>query len=114
MELLKKINSEDPLKPLIDNIVNGNIYGAVGIAGCPSLKLRDTFMTEKMTHELIKNNVLVVTTGCTAHICAQAGLLNSQATESDCGEGLKAVLTSLGEVGGFGAPSLLSGTWVHA
>lgn len=104
IELLKKLNNKDPLKPLIDNIVNGNIYGAVGIAGCPSLKLRDTFMTEKMTRELIKNNVLVVTTGCTAHICAQAGLLNSKAAENECGDGLKAVLTVLGETGGFGAP----------
>jgi carbon-monoxide dehydrogenase catalytic subunit len=104
VELLKKIDSNDPLHPLIECIKKGDIYGAVGIAGCPSLKLRDTFMTEKMTKELIKNNVLVVTTGCTAHICAQAGLMNSDSTFKYCGEGLKSILTALGEAAGFDAP----------
>jgi carbon-monoxide dehydrogenase catalytic subunit len=102
--ILSKVNAEDPLQPVIDNIVAGNIYGAAGFAGCPSLKFRDTAMTERMTKALLKENVLVVTTGCTAHICAQAGLLNSEATEKYCGEKLKSVLTAVGEAAGLGAP----------
>lgn len=104
VDVLKKLNPEDPLKPVIDNIVNGNIYGAVGFAGCPSIKLRNTGMTDRMAVELLKNNVLVVTTGCTAHICAQAGLMDSTATEKYCGEGLKAVLKALGETAGLDVP----------
>ena len=104
IEVLKKLNADDPLMPVIDNIKNGNIYGVVGFAGCPSIKLRDTYMTEIMVKELLKNNVLVVTTGCTAHICAQAGLLNSDATEKYCGEGLKTVLKVLGEAAGLDVP----------
>jgi len=104
LDVLKKVNPEDPLKPVIDNIVSGNIYGAVGFAGCPSIKLRDTFMTERMIKELLKNNVLIVTTGCTAHICAQAGFMDSTATEKYCGEGLKSVLTALGKAAGLNAP----------
>ncbi|MEW6116298.1 MAG: anaerobic carbon-monoxide dehydrogenase catalytic subunit [Nitrospirota bacterium] len=104
IEVLKKVNEADPLKPVIDNIVNGNIYGAVGIAGCSNIKLRDTFMTERMMEELLRNNVLIVTTGCTAHIAAQAGLLDSAATNDYCGEGLKAVLTALGDAAGLGMP----------
>ena len=102
--VLKNIDPENPLKPVIDNIVNGNILGAVGFAGCPSLKFRDTAMTERMVKELLKNNVLVVTTGCTAHILAQAGLMDSVATEKYCGEGLKKVLKVLGDAAGLGAP----------
>jgi len=102
--ILSKVNAQDPLKPVIDNIVAGNIVGAAGFAGCPSLKLRDTAMTETMVKALLKENVLVVTTGCTAHICAQAGLLNSQATEKYAGDKLKAVLTAVGEAAGLGAP----------
>ncbi len=101
LDVLKKIDADDPLMPVIDNIKNGNIYGVVGFAGCPSIKLRNTFMTETMVKELLKNNVLVVTTGCTAHICAQAGLLNSDATEKYCGEGLKTVLKALGKAAGL-------------
>jgi len=102
--VLGKLNAEDPLKPLIDNIVSGNVKGAVGFAGCPSLKLRNTAMTETMIKKLLAENVLIVTTGCTAHICAQAGLLAPEATERYCGDGLKAVLGALGEAAGLGGP----------
>lgn len=104
LDVLRKINPDDPLKPVIDNIVSGNIYGAVGFAGCPSIKLRDTSMTEKMMVELLKNNVLVVTTGCTAHICAQAGLMDSSATDRYCGDELKTVLKALGSAAGLNGP----------
>jgi carbon-monoxide dehydrogenase catalytic subunit len=104
LEVLKKVDPADPLKPVIDNIVNGNIYGAVGFAGCPSIKLRGTLMTERMVKELLRNNVLIVTTGCTAHICAQAGLMDPAATEEYCGDGLKAVLKALGGAAGLGGP----------
>ncbi len=104
IDLLKKVDSSDPLKPVIDNITNGNIYGVVGFAGCPSIKLRDTSMTEKMTKELLKNNVLVVATGCTGHILAQAGLMDSSATDKYCGEGRRAVLHAVGKAAGFDVP----------
>ncbi len=104
VDVLKKVNPSDPLKPVIDNIVNGNIYGAVGFAGCPSPKIRDTRMTELMVTELLKKNVLVVTTGCTAHICAQAGFMNPEATEKYCGNGLRTVLRALGEAAGLQGP----------
>ncbi len=103
VDVLKKVNSSDPLKPVIDNIVNGNIYGAVGFAGCPNPKIRDTFMTERMVETLLKNNVLVVTTGCTAHICAQAGFMTSEAADRYAGEGLKRVLKALGDAAGLKA-----------
>jgi len=101
VDLLKKINMDDPLKPIIDNIVNGNIYGVVGFAGCPNIKMRQKKMTEIMAKELIKRNVLIVATGCTAHICAQAGLMSSEATEDFAGEGLKSVLKLLGKISGL-------------
>jgi carbon-monoxide dehydrogenase catalytic subunit len=104
LSVLKNIDEKNPLKPVIDNIVNGNILGAVGFAGCPSLKFRDTAMTERMVKELLKNNVLVVTTGCTAHILAQAGMMDSVATERYCGDGLRKVLEALGEAAGLKAP----------
>jgi carbon-monoxide dehydrogenase catalytic subunit len=61
-------------------------------------------MTERMVKGLLKQNVLVVTTGCTAHICAQDSLLTPEATDKYCGEGLKAVLTAVGEAVGLGGP----------
>ena len=102
--VLSKIDPEDPLKPVIDNIVAGNIYGAVAFAGCPNPKIRSSAMTETMAKELLAGNVLLVTTGCTAHILAQAGMMSPAATEEYCGEGLKAVLKALGDAAGLDGP----------
>lgn len=102
--ILSKVDAKDPLKPVIDNVVNGNILGFAGIVGCASIKFRDDAMTEEMVKELLAQNVLVVTTGCIAHICAQDGLLTPEATNKYCGDGLKAVLTALGQAAGLGGP----------
>ncbi|MFP3190260.1 MAG: anaerobic carbon-monoxide dehydrogenase catalytic subunit [Thermoproteota archaeon] len=98
LNILKKVNPEDPLKPLIDNIINGNIYGIVAIVGCPNPKTRKILFTERMVKELIKHNILVLVTGCIAHITAQAGFMNpKKIKEFEVGEGLKAVLKALGQ-----------------
>jgi carbon-monoxide dehydrogenase catalytic subunit len=102
--ILSKVDAVDPLKPVIDNVVNGNILGFAGVVGCASIKFRDAAMTEEMIKELLAQNVLVVTTGCIAHICAQDGLLTPEATNQYCGDGLKAVLTALGQAAGLGGP----------
>jgi len=61
-------------------------------------------MTEIMAKELLAKNVLIVTTGCTAHILAQAGMMSPDATEKYAGPGLKAVLTALGGAAGLAGP----------
>ncbi len=102
--LLSKVNPDDPLAPVIDAIKNGDVFGAVGMVGCPNPKLRYTSMAERMARSLLNKNVLIVTTGCVTHILAQAGFLNSDATEKYCGGKLKGALSALGKAMGFGAP----------
>lgn len=104
IDLLRKLDAEDPLKPVLDNVANGNLFGFVGVVGCSSIKFRDKAMTEEMVKHLLRQNVLVLTTGCTAHICGQEGLMNSEATLRYCGDGLKAVLTVLGRAMGLDGP----------
>ncbi len=102
IEVLSKVNPEDPLKPLIDNIVNGNIFGVVAIVGCPNPKTRRLAFTERMIKGLIKNNVFVIVTGCIAHTAGQSGFLNPNKVDSfEVGNGLKQVLKALGEVAGL-------------
>ncbi len=102
--ILSKVDAKDPLQPVIDAVVAGDIQGFAGIAGCSSIKFRDEMMTEEMVKELLRRDVLVVTTGCTAQICGQGGLLTSEATLEHCGPGLKKVLTAVGEAAGLGGP----------
>lgn len=114
-KLLGKINSEDPLKPLIDAIVKGDVYGVVGIVGCPNPKLRKQLYTERLIKQLLKNNVLVLVTGCIAHISAQEGFLNpDKVDEFEIGDKLRGVLKLLGETGGLKSlpPALHMGSCV--
>lgn len=101
---LAKLDAANPLKPLVDNIVNGNILGAVGTVGCNNVKVTHDSFHVTMVKELIKNNVLVVTTGCSAQAVAKAGLMLPEAAGQYAGHGLKAVLTAVGHAAGLNAP----------
>lgn len=100
---LAKLDAANPLKPLVDNIVNGNILGAVGTVGCNNVKVTHDSFHVKMVKELLKNNVLVVTTGCSAQALAKAGLMTPEAAEKYAGDGLKAVLRAVGQAAGLNA-----------
>jgi carbon-monoxide dehydrogenase catalytic subunit len=104
VDVLSKLDSADPLKPLIDNIANGNIQGVVLLAGCTSPKVRADASHVKIAKRLMEGNILVVATGCAAQACARAGLLTSEATEEYAGKTLKEVLSALGQAVGLDKP----------
>ncbi|MEJ2690559.1 MAG: anaerobic carbon-monoxide dehydrogenase catalytic subunit, partial [Deltaproteobacteria bacterium] len=98
------LDAADPLKPLIDNIVNGNIRGICLFAGCNTVKIPQDQNYIEMIKELAANNVLVVATGCASGAFAREGFMTSDATNKYAGDGLKAVLTAIGETAGLGGP----------
>jgi carbon-monoxide dehydrogenase catalytic subunit len=83
------------LDPLLDAIKSGAIKGIAGVVGCNNPKVQHDYGHVNMVKELIKNDVLVVTTGCNAIACAKAGLLLPEAA-GQAGEGLKGVCQALG------------------
>lgn len=83
------------LDPLLDAIKSGSIRGIGAVVGCNNPKVTHDFGHIGMVQELIKNNVLVLTTGCNAQACAKAGLLQPEAAEK-AGDGLKGVCLALG------------------
>lgn len=101
---LSAVDTDQPLKPLVDNIINGSILGVVATVGCNNAKVAQDHIHVELVKELVKNNILVVATGCSAHALAKAGLMNSNGTEAYAGEGLKAVLSAIGQAAGLGAP----------
>lgn len=104
VKVLALVNPDDPLKPLIDNIVNGNILGVCLFAGCNDVKVVQDQAFVELVKELVKENVLILCTGCASGSFARHGLLTPQATEKYAGAGLKAVLTALGNAAGLGGP----------
>lgn len=103
LKMLSNINPQDPLKPLIDTMASGNIYGIVLLAGCTSPKVVADASHVTIAKNLVKQNVLVITTGCAAQACARAGLLSPDASQY-AGDKLKGVLALLGESAGLDKP----------
>lgn len=101
---LAALDAENPLKPLVDNIANGNILGAVGTVGCNNPRVKHDHHHITIIRKLLENNVLVLATGCSAQALAKAGFLTPEATNRYAGESLKAVLTAVGEAAGLGGP----------
>ncbi len=101
---LSLVNKEDSLKPLIDNIVAGNIYGVCLFAGCNTVKVTQDANYTAMIKELVKNNVLILATGCASGAFARHGFMTPEATEKYAGNGLKAVLKAVGQAAGLGGP----------
>lgn len=101
---LAKVNAEDPLKPLIDHIVAGNIRGICLFAGCNTVKVPQDKNYVEMVKKLLAENVLILATGCASGTYARHGFMTSEATEKYAGKGLAAVLTAIGEAAGLGAP----------
>ena len=83
-------------RPLNDNIINGRIRGVAGVVGCNNVRVTHDDIHVTMVKELIKNDVLVVQTGCAAMACAKAGLLVPEAAAKYAGEGLASVCEAVG------------------
>ncbi len=81
-------------RPLNDNIINGRIRGVGIIVGCDNFKFGDD-VHEIIARELIKNNVLVLATGCAATSLGKAGLLTPEAAKY-CGDSLAEICETVG------------------
>ena len=77
-------------KPLIDVVKSGVLRGAVAMVGCNNPKVRPDTAHIELMKKLIKNDIILIVSGCSAQAAAKAGLLDKAAKEL-CGEGLKRV-----------------------
>jgi len=81
---------------LNDNIINGRIRGVAGVVGCNNARTRHNEAHITIVKELIKNDVLVLTTGCNGIACAMEGLLTPETAAVFCGPGLREVCETVG------------------
>ncbi|MBU1904474.1 MAG: anaerobic carbon-monoxide dehydrogenase catalytic subunit [Proteobacteria bacterium] len=82
--------------PLNDNIINGRIRGVAGVVGCNNARTMHDQGHITIVKELIKHDVIVLTTGCTAITCGKHGLLTPEAAGVFCGPGLAEVCETVG------------------
>ena len=83
-------------RPLNNAIVDGRIRGVVGVVGCNTVKEVHDAAHLALTRELLRHDVLVVQTGCSAIACAKANLLTPEAADLYAGRGLKEVCDAVG------------------
>jgi carbon-monoxide dehydrogenase catalytic subunit len=81
--------------PLNDNIINGRIRGVAGVVGCTNPRVKQDWVHVELVKELIKNDVLVLQTGCSQIALAKAGLTSPEAAVL-AGPGLREVCETVG------------------
>lgn len=77
-------------QPLVDCITSGVLRGAVAMVGCNNPKVRADYAHVELMKKLLKNDIILVLSGCSAQAAAKAGLMCKEAKEL-CGDGLKRV-----------------------
>ena len=83
-------------RPLNDAIIAGRIRGVVGLAGCDNPRVPSTGLHRYLATELIKNDVLIVSTGCGSAACGTAGYLTPENALENAGPGLREVCEAIG------------------
>jgi carbon-monoxide dehydrogenase catalytic subunit len=83
-------------RPLNDAIMAGRIRGLAGVVGCsnPNMEYEEGHLT--IVKELLKNDVLVASTGCNSITCAKHGLMTPEAAFKHAGKGLQEVCQAVG------------------
>jgi carbon-monoxide dehydrogenase catalytic subunit len=82
-------------RPLNDNIINGRIRGVAGVVGCTNPRVKQDWVHVELVKELIKNDILVVQTGCSQVALAKAGLYLPESAYL-AGPGLREVCEAVG------------------
>ena len=89
------VDELNTLKPLADVVKAGVLRGAVAMVGCNNPKVRPDTAHIELMKKLLKNDIIVVVSGCSAQAAAKAGLMDPEAKDY-CGEGLKRVCELVG------------------
>jgi anaerobic carbon-monoxide dehydrogenase catalytic subunit len=83
-------------RPLNDAIMSGRIRGVAAIVGCNNPRSKQDYLHTYVTQELLKQDVLIVETGCGAIAAAKLGLLLGEAGLDKVGAGLREICETVG------------------
>ena len=83
-------------RPLNDAVISGRIRGIAAIVGCNNPRSQHDYLHTYITRELLKQDVLIVETGCGAIASAKLGLLLGQAGLDQVGPGLREICETIG------------------
>ena len=84
------------LRPLNDAIMAGRIRGVVANIGCTNCRVESESLHRFLTEEFIKNDILVVETGCASVVSQKQGFMTPEAALKVAGPGLREVCEAVG------------------
>ena len=84
------------LRPLNDAIMAGRIRGVVANIGCNNARVCHDSLHQYVVTEFLKNDILVVETGCAAIASAKEGFMTPEAALEFAGPGLREVCETVG------------------
>jgi carbon-monoxide dehydrogenase catalytic subunit len=83
-------------RPLNDAIASGRIRGVVANIGCTNSRVQFESFHRDLTERFIKNDILVVETGCASVACQKLGFMTPEAALEMAGPGLREVCEAVG------------------
>ncbi|MDA8170926.1 MAG: anaerobic carbon-monoxide dehydrogenase catalytic subunit [Nitrospiraceae bacterium] len=83
-------------RPLNDAIMAGRVRGVVALVGCDNPRVPSTGLFRYLAMEFIKQDVLILTTGCGANAFGTAGFLTPETALDEAGPGLREVCEAIG------------------
>jgi len=83
-------------RPLNDAVMSGRIRGIAAIVGCNNPRSKHDHLFSYITKELLKQDVLIVETGCSSIACAKEGLMLGEAGLDQVGPGLREICETIG------------------
>lgn len=83
-------------RPLNDAIMSGRIRGVAAVVGCNNPRSKHDYLHTYVAKQLLKQDVLLVETGCGAIASAKEGLLLGQAGLDQVGPGLREICETVG------------------
>jgi carbon-monoxide dehydrogenase catalytic subunit len=83
-------------RPLNDAIMSGRIRGVAAIVGCNNPRSKQDYLHNYVAAELLKQDVLIVETGCGAIAAAKLGFLLGEAGLEKVGPGLREICETIG------------------
>ncbi len=83
-------------RPLNDAIMSGRIRGVAAIVGCNNPRSKQDYLHVYVTEELLKQDVLIVQTGCGSIASAKLGLMLGEAGLDKVGPGLREICETVG------------------
>jgi hydroxylamine reductase (hybrid-cluster protein) len=90
-----------------DSLTASGLRGLALLGGCNNVKDTQDAGIVRQAAEFLKNDVLVIATGCAAAALARAGYMDPARREAFAGRGLSSFLAALSEASGLTVPAVL-------